>query len=220
MKKQLLFLLALLCLVTGCAAQKLPASSPSLPETTAGPAVIMPLPVTLDPEDLDNCSVSISLQEGDAYVDDTGIMRMRVTVYTYDLYDMVDISRLEVGSILLLQQKEVHITALERAPSGNIVINGGLDVGGYELRTDDNTVFYETGYSDVKSWYPLGEAVLQVSPDFTYTDRSDPDRPPICYYPGDFLIPGTGIDYYFTPQNTTITIENGSILAMERLYTP
>lgn len=217
--KKLIALMILCCLFTACAAA--PEAAPAettMAETAA--VTVAPLPVTLDPNQLDNCTVAVSLQEGDAYVDDTGAMQMKVTVYTYDLYDMADIARLKSGDLLIIGQKEVTVTSVEESGYGSVLINGGLDAGGYELCTDENTVYYETGYSDVKSWYPLGDTTIPVSPDFQYTDRSDLDRDPIIYYPGDFLIPGTGIDYNFTPHNTTITIENGKIIAMYRIYTP
>ena len=63
-------------------------------------------------------------------------------------------------------------------------------------------------------------ATIRVSPDFVYTDRSDLDQDPILYYPGDFLIPDTGIDYDFTPHNCTITIQDGLAISMEKIYTP
>lgn len=58
---------------------------------------IYPLPITIDMNCLDNCTVAVSFEEGDTYVDDMGVMQLDVTVYTYDVYDMVDTSDLEVG---------------------------------------------------------------------------------------------------------------------------
>ena len=75
--------------------------------------VILPLPVTIDINNLDNCTVAVSLEQGDAYVDDTGAMQMDVTVYTYDLYDMVDISSLKEGDVIVIREQEVKITSIE-----------------------------------------------------------------------------------------------------------
>ena len=58
-------------------------------------AKISPLPTTIDMNALDNCTLAVSFEEGDAYVDVTGAMQLDVTVYTYDLYDMVDIANLK-----------------------------------------------------------------------------------------------------------------------------
>lgn len=220
--KKFLICLAICCLLAGCAASQKPVPTTAAvtePATTA-PAVVTPLPVSIDMAHLDNCTIAVSMEEGDAYVDDEGLMQMDVTVYAYDLYDLVDISRLKAGDTMILRQEPVLIETIEESNYGSILINGGLDLGGYELVTGEDTVYYETGYSDVKSWYPLGTATIRVSPDFVYTDRSDLDRDPILYYPGDFLIPDTGIDYDFTPHNCTITIQDGLAISMEKIYTP
>ena len=182
--------------------------------------VVTPLPSTIDMEQLDNCALAVSLKKGDAFVDDSGVMQMKVTVYTYDLYDMVDIAQLKEGDTIVIKQEDVSITSLENNEYGTIIINGGLDQGGYELYTDDNTVFYENGYSDVKSYYELGEVTIPVSSDFLYTDTSDLDKDATIYYPGDFLTDNAGIDYNFTPYNTSIIIVDGYITSMNRLYTP
>lgn len=181
---------------------------------------ILPLPVTIDMEHLDNCSVAVSFDKGDAYVDDTGIMRLKVKVYAYDLFDMVDIARLAEGDTILLHGEEVVITTLTRTETGAVQINGGLDNGGYELITDESTVFFETGYSDAKAYCELGEAELRVSTEFIFNDSMDLDKGEVTYYPGDFLTDEAGIVYYFTPDNTSIVIQDGQVIAMKRVYTP
>lgn len=227
MKKHAIMLFTLCWLLTACASaqETLPATqtaatSAAVTETVTEAAPVSPLPVTVDTAHLDNCTVAVSLSKGDAYVDDTGVMQMKVTVYTYDLYDMADIARLQVGDTILIRRQDIPVTDLEWTAYGTLMINGGLDEGGYELLTDEATVFYETGYSDVKAWQAVGEATIRVSPDFVYTDSSDPDHDPVICFPGDFLTEAAGIDYSFTPQNTTIVIQNGLVTAMHRVYTP
>ena len=181
---------------------------------------ISPLPVTIDMNQLDNCTVAVSFEEGDAYVDDTGIMRLDATVYTYDLYDMVDISLLEEGDTIVIRNQEVQVTSLERNDLGLVSINGGEENGGYDLFTDDSGVYYETLFNDAKAYYPLGEATIRVSVDFEFYDNSDLEAGEKMYYPGDFLIKDAGIQYDFRADNTTIVIEDGQIIAMNRIYTP
>lgn len=180
---------------------------------------VSPLPVTIDINNLDNCTVQVSLEQGDAYVDDTGAMQMDVTVYTYDMYDMTDIAALEEGDTIVIRGQEVKITSLERNENG-LLINGGLDNGGYEFRTDDTTIWYESGYSDVKSYYELGKATIRVSADMNFYDSSDLEQGEVVYYPGDFLTDKAGIVYHFVPNNTSIVIEDGKIVEMYRRYIP
>ena len=215
--KKIVCLLILCCFLTACAAL---AETPTVPEITDAGLRISPLPETIDLSHLDNCTVAVSLKEGDAYVDDTGAMQMKVTIYTYELFDLVDILQLKEGDILTIRGQEVCVTEVVRDESGLVQINGGLEQGGYNLVTYDDGVFFEILPSDAKNWQVLGEATMRVSPDFIYTDSSDLDKGEVVYYPGDFLVEGTGIDYNFSPNNTTIVIENERIVAMNRVYIP
>ncbi len=186
----------------------------------AGEKVVSPLPETLDINNLTDCTVSVSLEKGNAYVDDTGKMQMKVTVYSYALYDMVDIENLNVGDTILRRGEEVKITEVNRLETGLIHINGGEEKGGFSLNHNENTVFYESGMNDIKAFYPLGEVILPVSQDFVYADESDLDAEAKVYYAGDFLTEDAGIVYHFTPNNTSITIVNGEITKMVRRYMP
>lgn len=189
-------------------------------ETVTEGAVISPLPTTIDMNALNDCTLAVSFEEGDAYVDDTGAMQLEVTVYTYDLYDMVDIANLKVGDTMMIQGNEVLVESLETLESGLVFINGGMENGGYDLWHNESGVYFEHGFNDAKSYYSIGEAKIKVSPDFEFSDSSDPEKGEVIYYPGDFLIDDAGIIYQFTPNNTSIVIEDGEVIAMTRIYTP
>ena len=143
---------------------------------------------------------------------------MDVKIYTYDKYDMVDISLLKVGDIIVTHAGEVEVTSMEQTAAG-ILINGGLEEGGFDLVTDDSGIYFETGFNDAKNWYEVGEATIRVSADFQGVDRSDPDKGDVTLYPGSFLV-GEVTDYNFTPYNTTIRVEGGQIVEMTRSFMP
>ena len=228
MKKILIAVLVICFLLTGCKSRDGGNGSDAAPDVTQpisttaaaeqSASRIHPLPDTAM-DNLNDATLSISLEEGNAYVDDTGKMQMDVKIYTYDKYDMVDVSMLKVGDILVTHVGEVEITALERTESGAVLINGGLDENGFDLITDETGIFYERGYNDAKNWYEIGQATIRVSTDFEYHDTSDPEAGDVLYYPGSFLI-GEVTDYNFTPYNTTIRVEGGQIMEMHRVYTP
>ena len=228
MKKLLIAVLVIGCLFTGCKSRNVGNGPEAAPEVTQSvsttapaeqtPSKIHPLPDTAM-ENLTDAVLSVSLEEGNAYVDDTGKMQMDVKIYTYDKYDMVDVSMLKVGDILVTHAGEVEIVSLDRNEFDAVFINGGLDEGGFDLITNEDGIYYESGYNDVKNWYEVGKATIRVSTDFTYYDLSDLEAGEILYYPGSFLI-GEVTDYNFTPFNTTIRIENGQIIEMHRIYTP
>ena len=181
---------------------------------------VMPLPVTVDLDHLNDCTVAISLDKGDVYTDKNGAVQMDATVYVYDLYDMVDISLLEEGDTIVIRNQEVPVTNLERNELGLVIINGGEENGGYDFYTDNSGVYFEMGFNDAKAYYPLGEATIRVSADFEFYDSSDLEAGEKMFYPGDFLIDDAGIRYDFNANNTTIVIEEGQIIQMNRIYTP
>ena len=110
-------------------------------ESVPGKAMVVePLPVTLDANQLTDCTVAVSIGEGHAYVDGAGEQQMKVTVFTYDLYDMVDISQLKAGDTITIRQEPVIVATLEQADR-DVIINGGIDVGGYVLRTDEDNTY-------------------------------------------------------------------------------
>ena len=179
---------------------------------------INPLPDTTM-ENLSDTILSISLEDGDAYVDDSGIMQMNLKIYAYDKYDMIDIANLEVGDIIVRHSGEVKVISKEQNETGTIYINGGLENGGFALVTDDCGIFYETGFNDVKNWYEVGETTIRVSADFKGIDNADLEMGGVVIYPGDFLN-GAVKNYNFTPYNTTIRVEDGQIVEMNRVYVP
>ena len=224
MKKLMFFTLLICFLFTGCGnvnevteVTETISTTAAMEQTTSA-FKIYPLPdTTMD--NLSDTILSISLEEGNAYVDDTGKMQMDLKIYSYDQYDMVDIANLKVGDTLIRHSGEVEVISLEQNERGRIFINGGLDNGGFELVTDEHGIFYEMGYNDHKNWYQIGEATIRVSADFKGIDRADLELGEVIIYPGDFLI-GAVTNYDFTPYNTTIRIEAGQIIEMNRRYIP
>ena len=182
--------------------------------------IISPLPETLNINALDNCTVAISLENGGAYVNNDGKMVMKVTVYSYELYDMVDIATLKENDVILRKNEEVKVTELERLESGLVRINGGEENGGFDLASNDSTVYYESGMNDIKAYYELGNVTLPVSDEFEYVDESDLDVDAKKYFAEDFLKDDSGIEYNFSPNNTSIVIENGTIIKMNKTYMP
>ena len=179
---------------------------------------IYPLPdSTMD--NLMDAILPVSIEEGGVYVDDSGNMKMNVKIYSYDMYDMVDISMMKEGDTFVTNAGEVEVSSLERSEEGRIYVNGGLENGGFDLATNDDGIFFETGYSDIKNWYEVGEATIGISAEFKGYDNADPEQGEIVFY-SDSLLNGEVTDYNFTPHNTTIRVEGGQIVEMNRRYVP
>lgn len=223
MKKFVILLAVLCCLLVACSnpgsatTDTLPIIAETQPPQTEAPTVdsfnaVIPLPTAVD---TDNCTMAVSLEKAGI-----GNNTMIVTVYAYDLYDMVDIATLKGGDTIVIRGEEVVIEALEQDSFGAVLINGGPDMDGYMLRTDENTVYYEIGFNDAKSWKPVKELTATVSADFTFTDASDLDKGTVTYSFADMAATDSQIYFPLQPANTTVVIENGVIMAMERFYTP
>ncbi len=181
--------------------------------------VISPLPQTLDPANLTDCTVAISFEKGNAYIDDNGKMQMKVKVHVYDFYAAADIEALKAGDRIMRLGEEIEITDLERLASGLVRINGGVEKGGFELFSEGDEVFYESGMSDVRAHYEIGEVTLPVSDAFLYRDESDLENVKE-YSAADFLADKEGLRYNFTPHNTILVIRNGEAATLQKRYTP
>lgn len=196
------------------------AEESELPQPTAteekAAVKIMPLPTTLDITNLEDCSVAISLEKGDFYQDQTGAVMMDVTVFTYDLYDMADIAMMEAGDTILRGQEEVLISSLDRKDDGLVLINGGLEKGGFELYTERHTVYYEQSSNGQKAYYQLGKVSLPVSADFQYYDASASNQEVVSFSAEDFLNDAEAIAYPFDANHTTIHIAGGYVAAMTK----
>ena len=234
-KKIIILVMALCLLLTGCAkpqtdggenkvlsesknSEVVENSDTDNTEPAEEAHTITPIPDTTM-ENLTDAILSISLEDGDAYVDESGIMQMDLKIYTYDKYDMVDVANLKIGDTVVRHSGEVKVVSKEQNEAGTICINGGLENGGFDFVTDDCGIFYEIGFNDTKNWYEVGEATIRVSADFKGIDNADLEQGEVIIYPGDFLI-GAVTNYDFTPYNTTIRVEDGQIVEMDRVYTP
>ena len=217
-----LLLCALLAGCTNAGNQPEQPAVPSQTETTvteAAVSVIRPLPDTTM-EALNDSIVNLSFGQNDFYRDASGSVLLRMQVYSYEKFDMVDIAGLKAGDTIILSGEEINVNSVERDNYGGVLVNGGLDEGGFDLATDDEGIYYEHGYSDMKSWYLVGEAECNVADSFVFTDSSDLEVGTRTYTAEDFMNGNAVFDYGYLPQSTTVRIENGQIVAMERIYTP
>lgn len=131
-------------------------------EQTEDAQKIISLPDTTI-ENLNDTILSVSLDEGNAYVNDNGRMQMDLKIYTYDKCDMVDIANLKAGDTVVRHSDEVKVISKEQNKAGTIYINGGLENGGFDLVTDDCETLYEIGFNDTPNWYEVRKTTIRVS---------------------------------------------------------
>ena len=218
------FGIVILCiLLMGCAKvknqQEQPAETAPAQTVAAEQMNIEALPDTTM-ESLDDGIVNVSVEQNGFYRDAAGNFVLRMQVYSYDKFDMVDIAALKAGDTIMISGEKIAVNSVERKDNGSVLINGGLEEGGFDLATDDSGIYFVQGYSDMKSWNLLGEVEYPVSDAFVFTDSADLDRGEITYAAADLAENIPAYEYGYQPQNTTVRMENGQIVAMNRIYTP
>lgn len=221
MKRQLIFVLLICLLLSGCAfrADVPAATATPTPTPELLPQQILPLPQEAAPGEDASGSFAVSLGEGAVYVNEANMPEMKATVYAYELYDEAAMKALRVGDSILRLGQNVPVNSLETAENGDIVINGGLDMGGHVFRPGESGDYYEISYNDAKSYAPVAELVLPVADEFFFVDKSDFDGEPQTYHLDSFFVDGL-FGWYFFPSNTSISLENGVVVSMERVYIP
>ena len=233
MKKTLAILLALSVLALSACAAKQANSDTQKDSNTAeteqkpgseqteqpaqGAKRIEPLAESLDLNALTDATVAASFGAEDISEKD-GKTEITLTVYDYDVYDMVDISLLAVGDTIVVDGKDMVVASREDK-DGFVTINGGLEQGGVDLTSDDSGVYYAVGMDDAKSYHELGKITVPVAEGFVLTDNSDPEHPDATYAASDLAkLAGEGVG--FTANNTLATIEHGELTVLARSYTP
>ena len=178
---------------------------------------IEPLPETLDVNALTDATVAASFGAEDISEKD-GRTEITLTVYDYDVYDMVDIAQLAVGDTIVVDGADMVVTSREDN-NGFVTINGGIEQGGVDLATDDGGVYYAVGLDDAKSYHELGKITVPVADGFVLTDNADPEHPDETYAASD-LAKLAASEPGFTANNTLATIEHGELSVLTRSYTP
>ena len=180
--------------------------------------IIKPLDSTINITNLVDGTYSVFLEEDAFYTDENGNIQVVVTIYDFDLYHAKDIENLTLNDSIEILDETITITSLETTPFGNIIVNGGFEVGGFDFTTKDGSYYFITGASDTKAYYEIGLATLPVASGFEFYDEMDNTLEP--FSAEDFLVEETEFFYAFSQYNTTIEVKDGSVIKMTRIYTP
>ncbi|MCD8336085.1 MAG: hypothetical protein LUD18_02215 [Lachnospiraceae bacterium] len=183
---------------------------------------VMPLPAGVDTEALEEGGSAVFAAEftiADFYLSEDGTPGVRMDVYEKELFDLVDISLLEEGDTILLGGDSIVVETLERDAEGAVIINGGLEAdGGYVLRTDEDTVYYEADADGNPKYQKVGEVSLALDGNFILVDYTENDDGAAEYTWDDIS------DYEqaeirelsFSPDDTEVTVENGLVTNITR----
>lgn len=181
--------------------------------------LITPLPAGITVDNLQDCTVPATFSPND--FNWTGEI-LSMTVYNQDLYDVVDISQMQVGDTIIYSGEPMIINKLEKN-GGDININGGLDEGGCCLAPYGGGTYVARDWDDHATYTKLGKAELALAKDFVIIDCGlFPQDPSDTINTNQKLYienlkPG---HQDFHPLNTRVKIENGKITEINRHWIP
>lgn len=181
--------------------------------------LIAPLPSGLDLDNLQDCTVPASFTS-----DDFRWMggNLRMTVYSKDLYDAVEISGMQVGDTLLYASEPMVVESIAEV-NGAMDINGGLDEGGCCLAGYEGGTYVARIWDDHATYTELGKVGMALAEDFVIIDCGDfPDEPAYTLSIGQkqYLESLEGYKRKFFQLNTLVTIQNGMITEIKRIWIP
>lgn len=195
---------ALLC---GCGSQK------------TGHKRIVPLPAGITVKNLQNCTVPAAFTPNDFHWMGGNLS---MTIYNRDLYDVVDISRMQVGDTLIYSGEPMIIRKSEEV-NGGIDINGGLDEGGCCLAPNEGGTYVARSWDDHATYTELGKAEIALSENFVIIDCGEfPDElsDTVCSDQKLYIENLKNGRREFFQLNTCVTIENGMITEIHRRWIP
>lgn len=163
-----------------------------------------------------------------AYMSESGIdeaegqITINTEILTEETYDIVDINRMAVGDAIYINKQLFYVDSIEKTPSGIINVNGGIENLGTALIADDESnCFVYVGMDMERSYTSHGMSDLVVSDGVKLTDKSNPSEEK--EYIGSDAIDALKEllkEYPLTWNNCTVTVENGEIVEINRLFTP
>lgn len=177
------------------------------------PDAVVPLPQTLDTNNLNDCSVYVSVL---SVTDSIHGGEIEVEVYVYDTYDGEDISNLQVGDILMIRNLPVEVVEKNRIGGEYLIINGNSPREGYFFLSIYGDSYDLVRFNDRDYSYSIGIVSLPVSTEFTLVDYSDPENPGSVYTFEDLVYVESLGEAGFTHENATIVIEDGVVTEMYR----
>lgn len=148
-------------------------------------------------------------------------------LYAYDQYDMVEVNSLAAGSAVRThtgsgsETQDIIVETLDTGDSGLITINGGVEEGGMYLMPED-TVYRTLTMNDYPVYYSVGKVMLPLAMDVLLSDGSAEYGAEPAELSGDTAAAEAvaADETGFTCYNTTLLVENGEIVRIDRIWVP
>ena len=191
--------------------------------TAPSPKTVAPQAVEVNVNALPDGQYPVTFDRGDILSGATGTYMNAVHIYSMDVYDIVDVNTLTAGDTLVVSGEAIPVTSVERSDS-NVLVNGGLDgedgvvLGPIDENTNGYRVWLE---SDMATFTELGVTTLVLGDNAVFNDSWNIDADPVKVGYDGIVAAITGSENdYFNQYNTTIRVEDGKVVEINRVYVP
>jgi peptidoglycan hydrolase-like protein with peptidoglycan-binding domain len=189
----------------------------------ASPAekTVLPMDNQIDANRLADGIYPVSFNSGDVLVGASGVFMNAVHIYTEDCYDIADIAALKVGDTIVIEGEPVPVLSIDENEYGYSV-NEGEEARTFDLVAREASNCYVVSEDDDMSTYTeRGVTTLVLAPTATFTDGWDIESDPVTTgYDGIVAALQESGNNYFVPHNTTLRVENGQVMEINRVYVP
>ena len=182
---------------------------------------VAPIAQAIDVNALADGTYPVSFDRGDVLDGASGIFMNAVHIYTQDGYTKEEIEALKAGDTIVVAGEEVPVLSIEETEYG-IDVNEDQDAGAFYLRiSEDSDVYCVHGLDDLSTYTDQGVTTLVLDAAATFTDAWDIESEPVTVAGNDIVnaMHSTTNDY-FVSYNTTVRIENGKVVEINRVYVP
>lgn len=168
-------------------------------------------------KEFDNAEFAASFTMDKLVKNEEGAYTLTVKIYRYEYFSGDDILSLKTGDTVYCLGQPVKVETIETG-EGMVRINGGIENGGRIFKTNDNTIYFESGMNDRKSYYIIGENTYTLSDNFTMTDNSVMESPKT--YTAEEFAAFSDDAAGFRNSNTIVKTTDGMISSIVRNYIP
>lgn len=187
------------------------------------PKVVMPMKMGVDTANIEDATLRASF---DASAIDPESKTASLALYEMDVYDVVDMTTLAVGDVIIVGDKEYTVDSVNE--NGEYIeINGGYaasETGMTFVSNDGGT--YRTMLSDDYATYSkIGDVVLNISDEFSLVDHmgGEPDNEGVSTDLAGYPEYVSGLDEFgivFDCANVEVHIVNNELVSVVRYWVP
>ena len=187
---------------------------------TAASRTVEPMSVELNVSALPNGEYRVAFNRGDIASVTSGIYMNALHIFTMDTYEAADIESLREGDTVVVSGEPIAVDTVELR-DGDVLVNGGLDEGCVFTPVGDGSAYRVNGDDDFATYTERGVTTLPVDTVARFIDGADIEKDPVTVeYDGLYdAIMNASFDF-FDEFNTTVTVKDGKVVEIERVYVP